>query len=135
MYSYALLDHTADVRLQVTATTLEELFQGAVLGMATLLHSENKENITISCDISIESSSITSLLIDFLSEVLTLSHIHGALFTKITQMTLTENSIAATIGATKVEYFEKDVKAVTYHEADIVKIDPNTLQTIIVFDI
>jgi SHS2 domain-containing protein len=39
-YSFKILPHPADVKLQITASTKEELFQGALAGMASIISSE-----------------------------------------------------------------------------------------------
>ena len=71
----------ADVRLYVQGENLEELFAISIAGMNEILkpgfcEAFNLENNSLIIEnLDIESPDKTSLLIDFMSEILTLSHI------------------------------------------------------------
>ena len=136
MQKYQLLSHVADVRLLVCGDTLEELFSSALEGMGELL----KPGICVEEGVlkeKLELSSLdsTSLLIDFLSEVLALSHINRAVYCKIKFIELAPTSLKATIFGKPTEEFSEDIKAVTFHEAEIKKSEAGHLETIIIFDI
>jgi SHS2 domain-containing protein len=133
MYRYSFLGHTADIRLDVEATTLEELFQGSLKGMAELM-GERKEAFSLEKELSISSPDETALLIDFLSEALTACHIEKAIFSKVEFSSFSPTSLRAKIFGKPASRFEKDVKAVTYHEAHVEKRD-NTFYVRIIFDI
>jgi SHS2 domain-containing protein len=136
MYRFTFLGHTADTRLKLEATSHEELFQAGLEGLATLIHpSPLPLEPEVSYELSLQSSDSTALIIDFLAEVLTLSHIHKAIFTKIHFKNFSPTALEAEIKGTKVDRFEKDVKAVTYHEANITKNDQELFETIVIFDI
>lgn len=77
----------------------------------------------------------TVLLIDFLSEVLTQSHISRAVFTNLKIKKLKNTEMHAEIYGYKTDGFDEDIKAVTYHEAQIRKNPEGNLETVIVFDI
>ncbi len=110
--------HTADVRIHVEAPSLEELFADAVRALTGVMHpAGGGERVTI--DVEVESLDVTSLLVDFLNEVLTRSHIERAAFTEARFESLTETALRATISGERVETFEEDVKSVTYHEARV----------------
>ncbi len=137
MKSYEFHPHTADVRLLVKADTPEELFKVSLDGMAQLLKKdlckqtdkfEEKENVKI------KSADSTTLLIDFLSEVLTQSQINKAVYCNVDFKNLSENFLECTIYGKRVDKFDEDIKAVTYHEAEIKK-EGGVLQTNIIFDI
>jgi len=136
MKHYELIAHTADVRLKLEASTLEELFEAALLGMAELIKPEAcpktchlKNEINLSCVDPI------ALLVDFLSEVLTLTQTDKVIYCKIEFKKLTETELNATIFGITVDSFDEDVKAVTYHEADVKKNEKGNYTTVIVFDI
>ena len=136
MRSYELISHVADVRLKVEGDTLEELFTAALEGMN---HIAKKEEEKIPCDLvekfSLASIDSTVLLVDFLSEILTSMHIDKAIYTEVKFDELTEKMLKVKIRGHKVESFEEDIKAVTYHEAEIKKNEKGNLEVIIVFDI
>ena len=137
MKSYEFFAHTADVRLLVKADTLKELFKVSLEGMSELLRKSfcvQTKEFELEKNIKIKSCDSTILLIDFLSEVLTQSQINRAIYCKIDFKILENKSLECTIYGKRVDKFDEDIKAVTYHEAEIKKED-GVLQTNIIFDI
>lgn len=138
MGSYEAIDHTADKGFKVEAEDLKDLFETSVEGLAHMCRedlAESAETASESYIINVEAEDITGLLVDFLSEVLTLSHIHRMVFLKTEIEELNEKSVRAEIYGTEVEYFDEDIKAVTYHQADVQKNKNGGYETVIVFDI
>lgn len=134
--SYKILEHTADVRLSVQGKSLGGLFSDAVLGMAQILLQEKpggRQNAKIK--IKIESPDVTALLIDFLNEVLTLSHEQKAIFYEVKFSKINEAILEAEIFGKKIDAFNEDIKAVTYHEADVKKNEKGKWETKLIFDI
>jgi len=136
---YTILPHIADVRMHVSAATQEDLFRSALLGMSEIQRKEvcagQSADLILTEKVEVQSSDITTLLIDFLSEVLTLGHIRKAVFCKVEFISLTETELSAIIQGKSVEDYDEDIKAVTYHEADIIINSDQQLETIILFDI
>lgn len=137
MKQYKLIGHTADIRLLVQADSQQELFLGALQGMASIISTASCHTSTpaVTHTIKIKSYDPTVLLIDFLSETLTLSHVLKAVFYSATFTILTPNQLEAVVHGIPVIQFDEDIKAVTYHEAEIVQDNQGNLSTIIVFDI
>ncbi|MGD8427428.1 MAG: archease [Balneolaceae bacterium] len=136
--SSELLTHTADVRLRVSSDSLPGLFELSLKGLNQLLvrnfnQSTAKERISES--ISIVSPDTTSLLIDFLSEVLTLCHLRKSIFYEFSIGNMSDCTLSAVLHGAKVDAFDKDVKAVTYHEANVHINSHGDWETIIIFDI
>ena len=135
MNRYYFLSHTADTRLFVEADSREELFSEAFLALKELLEPKSIfQHFLVDCTITISSYDETALLIDFLAEVLTYSHIKKAVFTKVHFLSFSKTELIAHLQGSCVPYFEKDVKAVTYHEAEIKKTETG-FSTTIIFDI
>lgn len=138
---YRTIAHTADLRLLVEASDLASMFQAALDGMNSLMlkdHPVQAKDVrpnTITHTLSIQSENETLLLIDFLSEVLTLSHIYNGVFAQAHFQSLTPTGLEATIEGVKTDAFDRDVKAVTYHEAEIRLNARGDYETVIVFDI
>lgn len=79
---------------------------------------------------------LTTLFIDMLNEVLSLDHIHKCIFDDIKKLDIyDERVVEIEIGGYPVAKFKKDVKAVTYHEAEIVHTAVGILQTVVILDI
>ncbi len=134
--SYELKPHQADIRIFVKAETLEQLFSDALSGLAKVVYHKEIDNQKLSenQEIEIESIDSTVLLIDFLSEILSLMHQNKTVFCIVQFEQLTESYLKCKVKGFKINGFNEDVKGVTYHEADIQKID-DILQTFIVLDI
>jgi SHS2 domain-containing protein len=111
--------HTADVRIRVTASSLRELFAESVRALTAVMHPVGATGERVTATIEIEANDATALLVDFLNEVLTRSHIERVAFTETEFAALTETSLRAVVSGTRCEGFEEDVKSVTYHEAQV----------------
>ena len=138
MRSHNLISHTADARLRVEADTREELFRAALEGMNELIKNgfcKHRKGYPVREEILLTAGDTTALLIDFLSDVLTLSHQNQALFCAVDFLEFTETTLRAIIHGAKTEDFEEDVKAVTYHEVEVKKNEAGNYETLIVFDI
>lgn len=136
MKSYKILGHTADIRMKVEADSLPELFVAAIEGMNSIIKEKREERREKSKKIiEIQSPDKTALLIDFMNEVLYLSQANKEIYNEVKFLEFSETALKAEIFGVKVEEFDEDIKAVTYHEAEIKKNEKGNFETIIVFDI
>lgn len=136
MKQYYLEEHTADIRLRIQASTLPELFEGALEGMAFFMGLTNPpKNSSITKDIKLTAQDNTELLINFLSDVLTHSHIHKTIFYKLEIISYSLNNFHVRIHGIAQKRFAEDIKAITYHEANVQKDNNGIWETIVVFDI
>lgn len=134
--TYTFLEHTADIRMQIKGRTLAELFQDALLGMVKIMDpAPPKEMLNIKRKIIIKATDATALLIDFLNETLSLMHSKRESYTSVRFRPITEHSLKAELKGYKAESFGEDIKAVTYHEADIQKNESGEWSVVIIFDI
>jgi SHS2 domain-containing protein len=137
MKSFNFIPHTADVRLLIKGSSYQDLFEAGLEGMAELLglqktHRSSKNLITK--NVIIQAPQVTILLIDFLSHVLTQSYLEHVLFYKVVFNQLTKQNLEAVIYGINVSSFKEDIKAVTYHEANVKK-NEKGFSTLVVFDI
>ena len=135
---YQQLEHPTDIRLRVWGRNLVELFQDALLGMMQILKSQilNLKSQKLSeRKIVVQSNDQTALLIDFLNEVLYQSQVNREIYTKIEFDKLTEKELQARLFGHGIAKFDEDIKAVTYHQAEIKKTPEGNYETIILFDI
>jgi SHS2 domain-containing protein len=128
-----ILGHTADVRLHVEASSLEELFRESVLGLYEIMQARGGGN-AVHRTITLDAPDATTLLVDFLNAVLSRAHIGREVFdtTRFEKLTVTE--VVAELSGRAPAEFEQDVKAVTYHEADVRSAN-GLWTTTLVFDI
>jgi len=135
MISYRIVPHTADLRIRVYGNTKEELFRNALKGMFEAMEPKSSDQPSLVRSISVKSTDINSLLVDFLSEALTLSDIHDEVYLDATPTQFADTSIEAQIHGRKIQGFGRgEIKAVTHHEVDIKNVG-NRWETTIVFDV
>ncbi|MFA5075020.1 MAG: archease [Candidatus Babeliales bacterium] len=138
MKKYEVIPHTADIKLKLEASTLEELFEIALKAMSQIIKKDAckvNQDYKLTEKFELKSIDQTALLIDFLSQILTYSQINSTVYCKVEFEKLTQQNLVATIFGKKADKFDEDIKAVTYHEANITKNKNNNFQTFIVFDI
>jgi SHS2 domain-containing protein len=134
--TYKILEHTADVRVFVQADSLEKLFSEAVLGMMRIIEPTLDNNKSaIEKIISLEAPDTTALLVDFLNEVLLATHLHKEVYNQVIFKSLSERSLEAKLSGFVAKALGEDIKAVTYHEAEVKKKKDGTWETMLVFDI
>lgn len=131
---FEVIQHTADIRIRVEAATLEELFEDALRGLMEFMAGGAVAGESANDDIVVEAPDTTALLVDFLNEALTRAHLRRALFSGVTFSELAETHLRATLHAAAVELAE-DVKAVTYHEADVRRTADGRWTTMLVLDV
>lgn len=138
--SFEILPHTVDMRMRVCGKTLQELFRNALRGIASYMKEGVLTHVSKEAEekraVRIEAADINSLLVEFLSEVVAASDIKNIIFTDVSFKEFGENFLEGTMQGLKADGFDKDIKAVSYHEADV-KRNPDTglFEAILVFDV
>jgi len=150
MEVYQILEHTADLRIRAFGRTLEELFGNALAGMMDYLKSEKlkaKNVKPVKRIIKISSLDFNALLVDFLSEALTLADINQEVYRQAEFVNFPRPVadavrkkeaglfLEARLWGEKIGRFDKDIKAVTYHRLDISRNKDGLWEATIVFDI
>ena len=130
---YEVEEHTADIRLRLRAGTLEELFADGVRALMAVMKPSDADGKTSEVKIEVDAPDVTALLVDFLNEVLLRTQTRHESF-EPESFVLRENGVVARLHVRQAEGFEEDVKAVTYHEADVVN-DGSSWATTLVLDV
>lgn len=131
---FEIIDHIADVRLRVRASSIEELFADAMRGMFAVMRAHPGETRVERSVAVLDAADTTSLLIDFLNEVLHRANVAQEMFDEARFTRLDATSCEAVLSGFAPATFEEDVKAVTYHEAEVRKVT-DEWTTMIVFDL
>lgn len=134
---FEILGHTADVRLRVWGKTLAELFEAAAYGLMAMMQpvAENHYSMTVTRHLEIQAGDSTELLIDFLNQILTLAQTNRETYPRLRILHLGDQELEAELDAVPVDGFGKDVKAVTYHEAEVKRNEGGDWETLLVLDI
>lgn len=132
------LPHTADIRMFIEAATMPELFLAGLKGMSNILKEgvcDERNSFNSRVTIRTISGDHTNLLVDFLSDVLTQTYANKVVYCKMKVMHYNEYEIVANLFGYPTDNFDEEIKAVTYHEADVKKNKDNHWETMIIFDI
>jgi len=127
--------HTADIRLSIHASSLPDLFREAARGLYAILGPTH----AVAADrdvwrVELDAVDTTALLVDFLNELLYRAQTARAVAEEIDFVEIADCRVVVEIESRVVESFGEDVKAVTYHEAEVVD-DGGILSTSLVLDI
>ena len=136
------IEHTADVGIVAYGKTMEELFENAACGMLYISYGNLSIDANLSLKIDIEEPDETHLLVAWLSELnyLTLTNDFLTHTIKDIKLDKSENScrlqaeISGTQAGTFLDFFNTEIKAVTYHNLKIEK-KKNHFECQVIFDI
>lgn len=141
---FEILEHTADIKIRIFGESLEELFENALFAMAGIQDTKiqgykdtNKfqiPNSKINRLVKVKSIDKEALLVDFLGEVLSLSDINDEIYPECDIIKLSDKEIEAEVKGLKVDQFDEDIKAVTYHGVKVEKTGDGWMAEV-VFDI
>ncbi|MBD6955695.1 MAG: archease [Thermoplasmatales archaeon] len=129
-----IIEHTADIGIEVEGKNLEDAFSEAAIGLTSLMVYFEKILCIERREIRIESSDIESLLVKFLSEILYLFDAESMVFSSF-EVKIEGNSLKAILCGerySREKHGSKlNVKAVTYH---MLQVDPSG-KVRVIFDI
>jgi SHS2 domain-containing protein len=138
---YRIVDHTADLGIDVEAESLDELFVEAARGFADCITEVEKIGANRQRSVRVASDSLESLLVDWLSELLFVFETSGELFSAVDaelSRVGDEWQIVATLGG---EVFDEGrhplkvpIKAITYHGLQVAEVD-GAWSARVIFDI
>ncbi len=125
MSKYILINHTADIGIDIFGTTLHELFANAAFAMfdiitdLSLVEGKNEYKIKVS---GIDKE---QLLVNWLSELLYLHDVKNVLFKDFSVIEVHDTQLNASLhGEVFIEgkhVIKTEIKAVTYHNLSITK--------------
>jgi SHS2 domain-containing protein len=119
---WRLLDHTADIRLEVWGTSLEKLFIYAAKSLSTLLTSPTEPNSEEQIQVALEGGELDELLVNWLREILFFTQTKRIVVTEADIVELSETSLKAKLKVRKKRIGAEtsvEVKGVTYHGISI----------------
>jgi SHS2 domain-containing protein len=133
---YKPIEHTADYQIEAAGKNLAELFSDALAGMMTFLkNAPPAAKQSIMRKISLRSENETLLLIEFLSEALRLAQVNKEIYCEVKFNKLDVRSLKAELIGIPVDGFDDEIKAVTYHGAEVKSGKNGKLAVAILFDI
>lgn len=137
MVRFRTLPHTADIRFKAYGSDYEELFGNAALGFANILYNDAERLIRRARGykrVVTKAETPEELLVDFLNQILAESNIEKKIFPRVKILKISPGSLEAQLFGFPVDHFDEDVKAVSYHNAEIEETDRG-LEATLVLDI
>jgi SHS2 domain-containing protein len=138
MGTYRFLDHTADLRIEVVADTMEGLFYEAATALFDITAGIRSIDVREFREVRASGDDVRELFVDWLRELLYRFSGEGMLFSQFEIVTFSETEICARCGGEpfdgrrhEVRY---EIKAITYHGLEIVRRE-GQLSASVVFDI
>jgi len=136
--AFKLLDHTADLRIQVTARDTKHLFSNAALELSDLITDTRKLQENRSILLAVKGKDLEDLMVNWLREILYLIEGKKFMVKQVAIQKVTDQEIQATV---KGEPFDKkrhplkhEIKAVTYHQLEVKK-EPRRWVARVVLDV
>ena len=129
------VEHTADRALRVYGSNLEEFLLNAARGLNSLMvtqpisGTEHQEKF-----LELEAMDTESLLVDWLSELAYWAEIEMLVFDEFKLESVSPTHLKARLSGVRVKQLKKHVKAVTYHNLNIVQTEKGLTATV-VFDV
>ena len=129
------IEHTADWALRVRGCDLRELLVNAARGMVSLIVADPAALPgDVEQALELEAIDAESLLVDWLSELAYWAEAEMLVFHRFELHDVTSTSLRATIRGGHTPALTKHIKAVTYHNLDIVETE-NGVEATVVFDV
>lgn len=144
---FEVVEDAANLKLRIFGSSARDLFKNALYAMGLTQKPEIVEQSTVgkligrlrgkqvSEDFLIESMDYNTLLVDFLSDVVSRADIHNAVFFDVKFKSFSENKIEGKIYGVKIDDFNKIIKSVIYDEVDVKEIEPNKWESLLTLDI
>ena len=129
------IEHTADCALKIYGTDLQDLLLNAAAGLNSLLNPANDDSHRQKeKTVRLKAIDAESLLVEWLSELAYWAETEMLVFHKFDLLSVSSTHIEARIHGRRVAQLEKHIKAVTYHNLEIIQTDGGLTATV-VFDV
>ncbi len=128
------VEHTADIAIRVWGHSLGELFANAAYGMACQLADVEDVELTTERRLELQAEDVEMLLVEWLSELLYLGEREDVVFVAFDVSEVTPQELHAVARGGPIVEHQAHIKAVTFSELDVRRID-DRYETIIVFDV
>jgi len=135
---YRIFDHTADLGVEVTGATLEELYAGAALALFDLLTDLSSVRAGVAREIVVSGEDPADLLVNFLREILYGWNGDGFLMKSCLIREVKPKRLKALLRGEPFDparhRIQQEIKAVTYHQASVEKMGDGWVARVI-FDV
>ncbi len=135
---YRIFDHTADLGVEVTGATLEELYAGAAFALFDLLTDLSSVRAGVAREIVVSGEDPADLLVNFLREILYAWNGDRFLMKACRIQEVSPRRLKALLRGEPFDpsrhRIQQEIKAVTYHQASVEKTGDGWMARV-VFDV
>jgi SHS2 domain-containing protein len=135
---FTLLDHIADLGIIVRGRNLRDLFEMAAKSMMYIMVKGKPVDTTKTFNLSVEGYDLADLMVRWLGEILYLFEGEHELVTGVEITSVSHSNLDATLETvsfdTDLHEILCEIKAVTFHQIEVVKKDDHW-ETRIIFDL
>jgi len=135
MKKFEILPHRADLKIRAFGKDKKELFLNMLLGMTKNQRPEIKNKKKIKRKIKIKSVDLSTLLVDFLNEVLYLSQVNKEVYLDFKFEKFKDKELEGKLIGQRISKFGEDIKAVTFHNLEVKQIENKNWEGTVLFDI
>ena len=129
------IEHTADRALRICGSDLRELLLNAARGINSLLGAPcTAGNEPAAKAVELEAEDAEGLLVEWLSELAYWAESESLVFHRFDLHSLSPTQLKATIHGSRVTQLNNHIKAVTYHDLEIIQTEDGLTATV-VFDV
>jgi SHS2 domain-containing protein len=125
MEPFRILEHPADIGFEAFGSTREEVFANAAQALFHLIVDPDSVEPRTELAVQVEGADPSSLLVNWLSELLYLNDAEGWLFSEFELERLADRSLVARVRGEKFDRprhrAKLQVKAITYHQLELEK--------------
>ncbi len=107
--------------IQVTSDSLESLFKESLLYVMKTLHPGRGKTEMIEREVQLTSINPTTLLIDFLNEILSLTHVYHEVYSDVEIIDFTGKNIRIKLKGCAIVNFDRDIKGLAYYDPRITR--------------
>ena len=129
---------TADIGIEAWGSSVESAFASAANGLASLKSEVPASNKTLKKRFKIRTDSLSSLLVQFLNEIVYLEETEGFLPGVVHDLTISGTSLDATVAGDtfdpEIHSMNAHIKAATYHGLEIEEL-PDEVRIKVIFDV
>ncbi len=132
---FEVIEHTADWSIRVRGHDLSHLFEHAAQGMSTLMAGDLDElPHDVQRILELSAYDVEGLLVEWLSELAYWAEMEQLVFSQFDIVEVTQRNLRAVVRGGRAGELHKHIKAVTYHNLDVVE-NEQGWETTIVFDV
>ncbi len=137
--TFEILDHTADLGIRVSGENLENLFQNAAHAMMRIILDKGPQQPGSITELSVKGADLPDLMVRWLGEILYLFEGENRVVTRTKICHITSDHLDARIEtipyASNRHEILTEIKAVTYHQIDVIRSKTGVWNARIIFDL